>query len=108
MPTEIFAPAAMASKRHEVGGHVAQTEGGARDAAAWRAARSFEAVFIAEMMSHAGAADAGGALGSGDGGFAEQTFRSLLSREWAEDLADRGGVGLAEQIYRSIVGDGLR
>ncbi|MEL6792493.1 MAG: rod-binding protein [Pseudomonadota bacterium] len=78
-----------------------------RDAALWRAAQSFEAVFIAEMMAHAGVAD-GGAFGdslggrSGAGGFAEETFRSLLSQEWAEDVAARGGIGLADQIYRSI------
>ena len=99
MPSEIHAPPLSSPTAHWNDGRGTFIGGEARDPALWRAARSFEAVFIAEMMSHAGVAKG---CGRESGGFAEQTFRSLLSREWAEDLADRGGVGLADQIYRSV------
>ena len=69
------------------------------DEALWRAARSFEAVFTAEMLSHAGTSTARSAYG---GGFAEETFRSLLSREWASSVVEAGGFGLAEKIYQSL------
>ena len=65
----------------------------------WRAAKSFEAVFMAEMMNHAGA-DAG--RESMGGGYAEKTFQSLLARAWAEAAAEKGGIGLAKHIYEAM------
>ncbi|MEL7463168.1 MAG: rod-binding protein [Pseudomonadota bacterium] len=107
MPTEIPAPPISPQIATTRGAQPPAVRSEDRDAALWRAAQSFEAVFIAEMMAHAGAASSGSSSAAG-GGFAEETFRSLLSREWAEDLAERGGIGLADQIYRSVAGASSR
>ena len=72
---------------------------GATDQELWRAAKAFEAVFIAEMMKHAGVGEARQAFG---GGVGEEAFQSLLSREWAEDLSEVGGFGLAKEIYEAV------
>ena len=65
----------------------------------WRVAQSFEAAFLAEMLAHTGAAKG---QDFGGGGYAEETFRSLLSREWAAGIAEQGGIGLARHIYESM------
>lgn len=67
-----------------------------------QAAQSFEAAFLAEMLSHAGAAKG---QDFGGGGYAEETFRSLLAREWADEIAAQGGIGLARHIYEALVAD---
>ena len=72
---------------------------GAADQELWRAAQAFEAVFIAEMMKHAGMGEARQAFG---GGVGEEAFQSLLSREWAEDISRTGGFGLAKDIYEAV------
>lgn len=71
----------------------------AHDVALRKAATSFEAVFLAEMFSHAGL----GAVREGNGGgVGEEAFASLLAREWAEKVASAGGLGLSEQIYQAL------
>ncbi len=63
------------------------------------AAKSFEAVFLAEMFAHAGL---GAPRESQGGGVGEEAFASLLAREWADAVADSGGIGLVEQIFRAL------
>lgn len=69
------------------------------------AAVAFEAVFLTEMLSHAGMGASGGGIGDGGfgGGAGEDAFASLLTREWATRLSDQGGIGLSDAIYRSLV-----
>lgn len=67
-------------------------------------ARAFEAVFLAEMLGHAGLG--AGREGPGGGGVGEAAFSSLLAREWAEGLAARGGIGLADHIERALAARG--
>ena len=80
-----------------------------RDAAETRAekeealrqtAQEFESVFIAEMLSHAGFDKAL----SQDAGFGGEAFSRMLVETYAEDLAENGGFGLADQIYRQLKG----
>ncbi len=63
-------------------------------------AQEFEAVFIAEMLSHAGF-DKAIAQDSGYGG---EAFSRMLVENYAESLAEKGGFGLADQIYRQLKG----
>ncbi|WDI31548.1 rod-binding protein [Hyphococcus flavus] len=63
-------------------------------------AKEFEAVFIAEMLSHAGL-DKAVSENSGHGG---EAFSRMLVEAYAEQLADKGGFGLADQIYRQLKG----
>lgn len=72
-----------------------------RQADLWAKAQEFEACFLAEMLAHAG-------LGSGEngfsGGFAEAQFSSFLGEAQARLLVEKGGLGLAENLYRAMGG----
>ena len=63
-------------------------------------AEEFEAVFLAEMLSHTSLAKTSDSFGGGAG---EDAFKSLMTRQWANQLAKRGGIGLAETIYQSML-----
>lgn len=62
-------------------------------------ARDLEASFLAEMLKHAGL---GATRESFGGGAGEDQFASLLRSEHARVLADRGGIGLAESLFRAL------
>lgn len=62
-------------------------------------ATRFEAVFLAQMMQHAGVGK--GAEGF-DGGAGEEAFRGQLIAEQARLMAEKGGVGLAEQVFNAL------
>ncbi|SFI47532.1 rod-binding protein [Albimonas pacifica] len=74
---------------------------GSDDAALRKAAVEFETMFLAEALSAAGLGRPPEGFG---GGVGEQAFTSLLVREQARLLAESGGIGLAERIYRSLIG----
>ena len=81
-------------------GQVSESAQGASKTDSLReAAKEFEAVFLAEMFSHAGL---GAARKTGGGGAGEEAFSSLLAQEWAGAVAEKGGIGLAEQIFRAL------
>lgn len=62
--------------------------------------KELEAAFLAEMLSFAGL---GAAEGSFAGGVGEEQFASFLRAEQARLMVDRGGIGLAEQIFQSLL-----
>ena len=66
-------------------------------------ARELEVAFLAEMLGHAGL---GKPEGDFDGGIGEEQFASFLRREQAELMASRGGIGLAEHLFRAMGGVG--
>ena len=70
----------------------------AEDAALRESAKAFEAAFIKLMQDTAGFADAFGSGGSAP----TESFASFVLQEIAEDMADQGGFGLAEDIYRQL------
>ncbi len=72
----------------------------AREAALRQAAQAFEASFLAEMLKTAGLNRPRASMGGGAG---EEAFASLLVGAQAEALAKRGGIGLAEPVYRSLL-----
>lgn len=65
----------------------------------YRLAQELESVFLAEMLGHAGA-DAAPAGFSG--GIGEEQFGSFLRNEQANAMAEAGGVGLAESLFRAM------
>lgn len=65
-----------------------------------RVAEEFEASFLAEMLGHAGLGQTRETFGGGAG---EDAFGSLLVREHARLLVERGGLGLAESVYEALV-----
>lgn len=72
----------------------------ADDAFLRETARDFEAVFVRQMLQHAGLAEA---FGSGEGPSAD-AFSGFLLDAVAEKLVDGGGFGLAEQFYAAMGG----
>jgi Rod binding domain-containing protein len=63
------------------------------------AARAFEAAFLSEMLRHSGHGRTPEAFG---GGIGEEQFASLLTDAQASEMAQSGGVGLAEYIVTSL------
>ncbi len=70
-----------------------------QDRALWAKAQELEATFLSEMLKDTG-------LGKSEGGFAggigEEQFGSFLRDEQAKRIVGRGGIGLAEHIFRSL------
>jgi flagellar protein FlgJ len=60
------------------------------------AAEAFEATFLAEMLKYSGINSMPSGFGGGAG---EETFSSFLTEEYARLLAERGGIGIAEQVF---------
>ena len=74
-----------------------------KDPALWAASQALEATFLSEMLKSAGV---GAPRDSFGGGAGEAPFAGFLADEYARSLADRGGIGLSESIYRSLVRGG--
>ena len=72
---------------------------GAGDTELARVARDFEASFLSIMLREAGVGVPRGAFG---GGLGEDQFASFLTDAYAEKMAERGGIGLAESIFRAL------
>ncbi len=70
-------------------------------AAMREAARAFEAAFLAEMLDHAGVGQPPEAFGGGEG---EAQFAGLLREAQARNMAEAGGIGLAEVVFRAMTG----
>ena len=66
-------------------------------------AAELEAAFLAEMLKHAGF---GAARESFGGGIGEEQFASFLRAEQAKGMVNKGGIGLAEQFFRSMTAQG--
>lgn len=62
-------------------------------------ARELEATFLSVMLREAGAGAPRGTMG---GGIGEEQFASFLTETYARKMADTGGIGLAEIIFRSL------
>ena len=68
---------------------------------AQKAAQSFEAFFISQMLSDMFAGVETDPLFGGGAG--ETVFRSLMIDEYGKSLASAGGVGIAESVLAEIV-----
>lgn len=66
-------------------------------------ARALEAAFLSEMLSHTGLGVTQEEFG---GGIGEAQFSSFLRQEQANLMVARGGIGLAEQLFRSMTRNG--
>lgn len=63
-------------------------------------AKEFEAVFLAEMLKHAGLSESRESFGGGAG---EAAFNTMLADEQARHMVDAGGIGLAAHIFESLL-----
>jgi len=64
------------------------------------AAKQLEGAFLAEMLSAAGLGKTREGLGGG--GLGEDQFTSFLAQRQAMAMAEAGGIGLAESIFRGL------
>lgn len=64
-------------------------------------AQALEAAFLSEMLGLAGF---GAARDSFGGGIGEDQFASFLRQEQATALVKRGGIGLAESLFKALSG----
>jgi peptidoglycan hydrolase FlgJ len=62
-------------------------------------AEDLEATFLAEMLGHAGLGQSRESFGGGHG---EDQFASFLKQEQARMIVERGGIGLAEAIFKTM------
>lgn len=70
-------------------------------AQARKTAEEFEAMFLTEMVEHMfSGISTDGPFGGGHG---EKMFRSMLSQEYAQVMAGRGGVGIADMVQKQIL-----
>ena len=73
----------------------------AKLAAAKKSAQDFEALFLAQMMTHMFAGiDAKGMFGGGAG---EEAWRSVLTQEYGKVMAKAGGIGVADSVMREMI-----
>jgi Rod binding domain-containing protein len=72
-----------------------------RNSRAYKAAQDFESVFLGQMVAQIYTGlDAKGTFG---GGYAEETYRSLLYQEIGRQMSAGGGVGIADAVYAEMV-----
>lgn len=72
----------------------------ARDAQLREQAREFEAVFVSQMLKHAGLTEA---LSGSESRFGGEAFSNMLTEQYANELIEDGGFGLAEEIYQQLL-----
>ena len=72
----------------------------ARHQALHAKAQELETAFLAEMLAHTGLGESGDEFGGGAG---ETQFASFLRQEQARLMVEKGGIGLAEMIFQSMV-----
>ncbi|WP_366268160.1 rod-binding protein [Rhodobacter sp. 24-YEA-8] len=65
-------------------------------------AQEMEAVFLTEMLAQCGLGATSESFG---GGIGEEQFGSFLCAEQAKLMVERGGIGLAETLFRAMGGD---
>ena len=71
-----------------------------RSAQLMQKAQELETRFLSEMLAHTGLDAQTGAF---NGGIGEDQFASFLSEAQAKAMVDRGGLGLAQSIFQSLV-----
>ena len=75
------------------------TINGSQERALRQAARELEANFLAEMLKSAGVGKTPEGFGGGAG---EDQFASFMRMEQARQMAEQGGIGLAESLYHAL------
>ena len=79
----------------------AKIPGPGKEAKARGAAQDFEAVFLNSMFQHMFTGIEGDGPFGGNG--ASGVWRSLLTDEYAKSFAKSGGIGIADQVYRTLI-----
>jgi peptidoglycan hydrolase FlgJ len=75
--------------------------GAGANSKAWQAAQDFEAVFLNSMFSQMFTGIEGD--GPFGGGQALGIWRSFLTDEYSKSFAKNGGIGIASDVYRTLM-----
>jgi peptidoglycan hydrolase FlgJ len=78
-----------------------KSPGPGNEAKARAAAQDFEAVFLNSMFQHMFTGVDGDGPFGGNG--ASGVWRSMLTDEYAKSFAKAGGIGIANQVYRTLI-----
>ncbi len=70
-------------------------------AAAEKASKEFETVYVGEFLKSLFPKDAGNNLFGGKEG--ENAFQSYLVDEYAKSVVNQGGFGIAKQVYNQLI-----
>lgn len=70
-------------------------------AAIAKAAQEYESVFLQEMLSHMFSGI--GTDGMFGGGHNEEIYRSMLTKEYAQKLAQNGGLGISKALQAEMI-----
>jgi Rod binding domain-containing protein len=97
MPTPGFKPLDLLTNNVSA----AKTPGPGKEAKARVAAQDFEAVFLNSMFQQMFTGIDGDGPFGGNG--ATGVWRSLLTDEYAKSFAKAGGIGIADQVYRTLI-----
>jgi peptidoglycan hydrolase FlgJ len=73
----------------------------ANEAQARKTAQDFEGYFLAQFVDRMFQGLPKDSLAGGGNG--EEIFRGLMSQEYGKAMSARGGVGIADQVYREIL-----
>ena len=65
-----------------------------------KAAQKLETTFLAELLKSVRFGESGDALAGNTGG----QFTSFMTDEYAENIVQAGGIGLAESFFRALTG----
>nr|WP_319513477.1 rod-binding protein [uncultured Cohaesibacter sp.] len=71
-----------------------------REEQASQAAQQFESVFLSQMLS--GMFEGVGDDEYGDS-YAQNTYRSLLTETYADEITKSGGIGIADSVMRELI-----
>ncbi len=77
-----------------------QTLSGQQDEALRKASVDLEASFLSEMLKSAGLGKS--REGYGSGGAGEDQFSSFLIQAQAQEIANSGGIGIADAIFNAL------
>jgi Rod binding domain-containing protein len=66
-------------------------------------AEQFEGIFINQMLSSM-FEGIGGEDDIFNGGYAEETYRGLMTETYADAITKSGGIGIADNIMRELIG----
>jgi len=75
--------------------------GATKQTKARAAAQDFEAVFLNSMFQHMFTGVEGDGPFGGSG--ATGVWRSMITDQYARSFAKAGGIGIADQVYRSLI-----
>lgn len=96
--TDAVTPAAPVALKTPSSAGGASEASSVRDAELRKSAKAFESVFVAQMLTYGGLTKALGA----NAGFGGEAFSGLLVQQYANELVEKGGFGIADKIYDQL------